>query len=215
MGKVRLLLLDDHELFRASLARLLAAEPDFEVVANCASIEQAIGIVQSQSVDLVLLDFDLGEERAPQFLARVRELQQQPRILLVTAGMTPSDAARVLDQGASGLFLKHASPTLLTEVIRKVHAGETWIDQRCLRELVHAAAQPESRPAEKNLTEREKQVLRGVFEGQSNKEISAGLGISESSVKAALQQLFQKTGVRTRSQLVRVALERFAADWAR
>ena len=190
------------------MARLLAAEPDFEIVAHCSSIDQAFAVLQEQPVDVVLLDFDLGPERAPQFLTRVRDLGIAPRILLVTAGMNPAEAAQTLDQGASGLFLKHSSPALLVEVIRKIYAGETWIDQRCLKELVHAAARPESRPAEKNLTERERQVLRGVFEGQSNKEISAGLGISESSVKAALQQLFQKTGVRTRSQLVRVALER-------
>jgi DNA-binding NarL/FixJ family response regulator len=209
-------LLDDHALFRESLARLLAAEPDFEIVAHCSSIDQAFAVLSEQPVDVVLLDFDLGAERAPQFLIRVREMQPAPRILLVTAGMHAAEAAQALDQGASGLFLKHGSPALLVEVIRKVHAGETWIDQQCLRELVHAAAaQPESRTAEKNLTERERQVLRGVFEGQSNKEISTGLGISESSVKAALQQLFQKTGVRTRSQLVRVALERFAGEWAR
>jgi DNA-binding NarL/FixJ family response regulator len=90
--------------------------------------------------------------------------------------------------------------------------GEIWVDERCLRDLAQAVAQPEPRPAGRNFTQRERDVLKGVFEGRSNKEIGAALEISESSVKAALQQLFQKAGVRTRSQLVRVALEHFAGD---
>jgi DNA-binding NarL/FixJ family response regulator len=210
--KLRLLLLDDHTLFRESLARLLEAEPDFEMAAHCANIEQALAALRAKPVDLVLLDYDLGNERAPGFFDAVRALRNAPKVLMVTAGMSPTESAQILRQGASGVFLKHSSPALLVEAIRKVHAGETWIDQHALRDLVAAAARPDPQPDRKNLTGRERQVLRAVFEGQSNKQIAASLGISESSVKAALQQLFQKTGVRTRSQLVRVALEQFQGD---
>jgi len=185
------------------------------MVADCSSIEQAIEVLKNRAVDLVLLDYDLGPQRAPDFLERARALGVTPRVLMVTAGITPSESVQILNEGASGLFLKHSSPALLAEAIRKVHGGETWVDQRCLRDIVHVASQPEGRPASKDFTERERAVLRGVFEGLSNKEIGARLGISESSVKAALQQLFQKTGVRTRSQLVRIALEQFAGQWSR
>jgi DNA-binding NarL/FixJ family response regulator len=210
--KLRLLLLDDHTLFRESLARLLDAEPGFEMVVHCSSIGQAIEALKSQPVDVVLLDYDLGVERAPRFLDQLRALNLNPRVLMVTAGMSPSDSAQILRQGASGVFLKNSSPALLVEAIRKVHAGETWIDQHALRDLVDAAARPDPQPDRKDLTGRERQVLRAVFEGLSNKQIAGSIGISESSVKAALQQLFQKTGVRTRSQLVRVALEQFQGD---
>jgi two-component system nitrate/nitrite response regulator NarL len=215
MQNIRLLLLDDHTLFRESLSRLLDAEPDFEMVADCSSVDQAIEILRSRPVDLVLLDYDLGPQRAPDFLDRIRALGLTPRVLMVTAGITASESVQVLNEGASGLFLKHSSPALLAEAIRKVHGGETWVDQRCLRDIVQVASQPEGRPASKDFTERERAVLRGVFEGLSNKEIGARLDISESSVKAALQQLFHKTGVRTRSQLVRIALEQFAGQWSR
>jgi len=207
-------LLDDHTLFRESLSRLLDAEPDFEMVADCPTVEQAIEILRGRAVDLVLLDYDLGPQRAPDFLHRARVLGLAPRVLMVTAGITPSESVQILNDGASGIFLKHSSPALLAEAIRKVHGGETWVDQRCLREIVQVASQPEGRPS-KDFTERERAVLRGVFEGLSNKEIGARLEISESSVKAALQQLFHKTGVRTRSQLVRIALEQFAGQWSR
>ena len=208
-------MLDDHTLFRESLSRLLEAEPDFEMVANCSSVEQAIEVLRQRPVDLVLLDYDLGPQRAPDFLDQARELGIVPRVLLVTAGISAADALQILNQGAAGLFLKHSSPQLLAEAIRRVHGGETWVDQRCLREILQAAARTEGQAASKDFTERERDVLRGVFEGLSNKEVGARLEISESSVKAALQQLFQKTGVRTRSQLVRIALEQFAGQWSR
>jgi len=106
-----------------------------------------------------------------------------------------------------GIFPKHSSPGLLAHAIRKVMAGETWLDQTSIQALVEATQRREAPDLKKPFTERENQVLQGVFEGLSNKEIGARLDISESSVKAALQQLFQKTGVRTRGQLVRIALE--------
>jgi two-component system nitrate/nitrite response regulator NarL len=215
MPKIRLLLLDDHTLFRESLSRLLDAEPDFEMVSDCSSVDQAIDVLRNNAIDLVLLDYDLGQQRAPDFLDRARALGLAPRVLMVTAGITPSESVQILNEGASGLFLKHSSPALLAEAIRKVHGGETWVDQRCLRDIVNVALQPEGRPPSKDFTDRERAVLRGVFEGLSNKEIGARLEISESSVKAALQQLFHKTGVRTRSQLVRIALEQFAGQWSK
>jgi len=186
------------------------------MVADCSSVEQAVQILAKSAVDLVLLDYDLGQQRAPDFLDRAHALGFKPRVLMVTAGITPSESVQILNDGASGLFLKHSSPALLAEAIRRVHGGETWVDQRCLRDIVHVASQPEGRrPPSKDFTERERAVLRGVFEGLSNKEIGTRLEISESSVKAALQQLFHKTGVRTRSQLVRIALEQFAGQWSK
>jgi DNA-binding NarL/FixJ family response regulator len=166
-------------------------------------------------VDLVLLDYDLGKrETGFQFIRRARETGYLGRIFIVTAGMTDADYVRALGHGVCGIFLKHSSPELLTEAIHKVMAGETWIDQRCVQALVDAVESESSRQTRGDeLTERERLVLKGVFAGLSNKEIGAQLNISEASVKSELQQLFVKTGVRTRSQLVRVALEEYGVAW--
>jgi DNA-binding NarL/FixJ family response regulator len=212
MAKTRLLLLDDHTLFRESLGRLLETEPDFEMVAHCASSGQALEVLARGEVDLVLLDFDLGNENGFQFIQRARQVGYPGRIFIVTAGMTDADSVRALGHGVCGIFLKHSSPALLSEAIRKVIAGETWIDQRCIQALVEAVNRTGPRDR-KDLTERERDVLKGVFEGLSNKEIALRLTVSEASVKSALQQLFVKTGVRTRSQLVRVALEEYSTVW--
>jgi DNA-binding NarL/FixJ family response regulator len=214
MPKIQLLLLDDHTLFRAMLSRLLDTEPDFQVVADCSSSEEALDALGRHAVDLVLLDYDLGnKENGFQFVNRARASGYGGRIFIVTAGMNDADYVRALGIGVCGIFLKHSSPELLIQAIHKVMAGETWIDERCVQGLVKAV-ESESRDARKNqLTERERDVLKGVFAGSTNKEIAAQLNISEASVKSALQQLFVKTGVRTRSQLVRVALEEYGAVW--
>lgn len=127
----------------------------------------------------------------------------------MTAGMTDAEYLAALSLGICGLFLKHSSPELLVEAIHKVMLGQTWIDQRCIQALANAIASNTTAPRQNELTDREKRVLKGVFTGLSNKEIGTQLNISEASVKSALQQLFTKTGVRTRSQLVRVALEEY------
>jgi two-component system, NarL family, nitrate/nitrite response regulator NarL len=118
------------------------------------------------------------------------------------------DALLAFQNGASGVLLKHNPPASLIAAIHRVATGEPWLDSRSFDSLVGAASNKTKPRATSILNKREQAVLKGVFEGLTNKEIAAGLDISESYVKAVLQQLFAKTGVRTRSQLVRVALEK-------
>lgn len=208
---IRVLLVDDHSLFRESLGRLLEAEGGMQVVGTCQTPAEAVSILHTTPVDLVLLDHDLGEQQSTAFFALAKQ-SFNGRVLLVTAGMSETEALRALETGASGLFLKHSPPGQLIEAIHQVMAGETWIDPKAVRALESARNEAEknepAKPAVLPLTAREQAVLKGIFEGLANKEIAARLQISESSVKAGVQQLFDKTGVRTRSQLVRIALER-------
>jgi two-component system nitrate/nitrite response regulator NarL len=128
--------------------------------------------------------------------------------LLVTAGVDEASAANLVRRGIAGVFLKHDPPAVLVEAIREVLAGKVWFDQKYLQKMVGRATE-EDLPRTRKLTDRERQVLNGVLEGLANKQIADRLLVSESSIKATLQQLFQKTGVRTRSQLVRIALEQY------
>jgi DNA-binding NarL/FixJ family response regulator len=213
MERIRILLLDDHALFREGLSRLLEGEPDLEIIACCAAVGEAIDVMREKPIDLVLLDYDLGKERGFEFITQARQSGFQGRFLVVTAGMSDAESVQALNLGVSGIFPKNRSPIVLIQAIRKVMAGESWLDENAIQALVRASKHPEGADRTKPFTERESQVLQGVFEGLSNKEIGARLNISESSVKAGLQQLFQKTGVRTRSQLVRIALEEQSARW--
>jgi len=205
---------DDHSLFRESLSRLLQSEADFRIVGHCASIGEALGVLDREAVDIVLLDYDLGEEQGLPFLERAKKNGFAGHVLMVTAGMDDGETLRALETGSSGVFLKHSPPAELVQAIHKVVRGEMWLDPRAVRAVVSGATGRSARQqTAQPLNTRERAVLKAVFEGFTNKEIAGQLNISESSVKASMQQLFDKTGVRTRSQLVRIALERHGQDW--
>jgi DNA-binding NarL/FixJ family response regulator len=211
-NKIRVLILDDHTLFRESVARLLQAEHDLDV-RHCGSVQEGISILGNWPADVVLLDFDLGNEKGSSFLARAQAAGFQGKTLLLTAGVNELEAVDLIRKGISGIVLKHSSPAELSESIREALAGKVWFEQGYLKRVMEKAATPETSAETQTFTERERQVLSLVFEGLANKEIGDRLNVSESSVKASLQQLFEKTGVRTRSQLVRVALERYKGQF--
>ena len=206
MQPIRLLLVDDHPLFREGLSRLLASEPEFEMVAHCGTAADGLEKLKHAEIDVVLLDFDLGDRQGNYFISEAFQSGYAGKILMVTAGMTARESSAALRLGAAGILLKHSSPDALADAIRRVAAGEMWVDQKIIQQMADSIedAQPVPR---RILTHREDQVLRGVFEGLTNKEIAVKIGVSEDSVKATLKHLFLKTGARTRSQLVRIALE--------
>jgi two-component system nitrate/nitrite response regulator NarL len=206
---VRILLIDDHALFRESVARLLDAEPGFEVVGDCSSSAEALRILKSREVDMILLDLDLGTERGSDLLEKLRVESFTGKILLVTAGVNQSEVPNLIRKGISGIFMKHGSPALLVQGIREAMEGRAIFEQDMLRRSLETDEPSEARQGTDRLSERERQVLSFILEGLANKQIADRLQISESAVKASLQQLFAKTGVRTRSQLVRIALEQF------
>jgi len=204
---IAILIVDDHALFRESLVRLLHAERGFEVVAHCGSNEEALRVLQKRQVDVVLLDFDLGESNGTQFLSSAKRQGFGGKVLVVTAVVNQGQAAELIHAGISGIFMKHHSAALLAQAIRDVVNGKVFFDQELLQAAVAAETKYTAHSPPEQFTQRERQVLFFVFEGLANKEIAERIGVSESSVKATLQQLFAKTGTHTRAQLVRIALE--------
>jgi len=205
---IHILLLDDHALFRESISRLLSAEAGFDVSAHCGTIAEALEILRQKSIDIVLLDFDLGQSDGREFIRLARAQGFKGKILVVTAGLDQRALSELIRSGVAGIFRKHDSAALLAQGIHDVVGGKVWLDQEQLEiALKHDLESPkkQARP----FTERERQVLSFVFEGLANKEIAVRIGVSESAIKATLQQLFSKTGVRTRSQLVRSVLEHY------
>jgi two-component system nitrate/nitrite response regulator NarL len=203
---MRLFLLDDHALFREGLHRLLASDPMWQLVGQSGRVDEALERLRSTPVDVLILDYDLGEHTAVHMMEQLRAIHWGGKVLLVTAGLPDRDALQLIRLGISGIFHKHHPPEALERCIREVAQGQVLIEQRYLQSLVNVS---ESKTAPV-LTPRERQIMRFLLEGLANKEIAAELRISESAVKAALQQLFAKTGVRTRSQLVRLSLESYS-----
>jgi two-component system nitrate/nitrite response regulator NarL len=155
------------------------------------------------------LDLDLGAERGSDLLEKLKVESFTGKILLVTAGVNQSEVPNLIRKGISGIFMKHGSPALLVQGIREAMEGRAIFEQDMLRRSLETDEPSEARQGTDRLSERERQVLSFILEGLANKQIADRLQISESAVKASLQQLFAKTGVRTRSQLVRIALEQF------
>jgi two-component system nitrate/nitrite response regulator NarL len=214
MSDIRILIVDDHSLFRESLGRLLESAPDFHLAGQCATVAEAVAACSQTQPDVILLDYDLGEEQGSALLAELARHHIQTRVLMVTAGMPDAATLRIMEAGASGVFLKHSSLDQLLTAIHQVAKGEVWMDSAAVRSLV-AGRGTKAEQVERAcpLSPRQGEVLRAIFDGLRNKEIAWKLKTSESAVKAVIQELFHKAGVRTRSQLVRIAIEKHSAGW--
>ena len=204
---IHLVLVDDHELFREGLARTLEKEPDLKVVGQCSSSAEALTLLQG-SVDMVLLDVDLGEERALGFVEAARKSDFDGQILVVTAGISGTEAVRLLQAGVAGIFHKRHSGKTLCEAIRKLVAGQPYLEEKYLPSLIRSVDRSRP-PVIPKLTERDRSLLRHVLAGLTNREIGAQLKVSEGAVKASLRLLFDKVNVKSRAQLVKIALEQY------
>lgn len=207
---IRLIVLDDHGLFRVSLARLLASQRGLEVAGECGTSAEALEILSGTSVDIVLLDFDVGAECASEFISSARKSGYRCRFLIVAGTTDAEPSAMALKIGASGIFLKSEAPERLVEAIRLIASGAVWVDEKIIQILADECLNHSGRTDQRSgnsLETREQRTLQGILGGLSNRDIAEEMGISESSVKNILQGLFTRTGVRKRSQLVRLALE--------
>jgi len=200
---IRLYLLDDHTLFREGLLRLLAADSRFVVVGQSGLLEPALAEIDQLRPDVVIVDYDLGEHSALDFMRR--RPAKAGAALLVTAGVPERDALELIRLGVSGICRKEVSTDELKASIHAVAMGQVLIEQRYLQSIVAASAGSDR----VSFTERERAVLRGLLQGYSNKQIARQLGSSESAIKASFQQLFNKLDVRSRSQLVMVVIQQY------
>ena len=209
MTRVRLLLLDGHILFRSTLARVLAFEAGFEIAGQCGTPAEALEILRATAVDITLLDFDAGAKQAGEFVSSARSAGYAGQFLMVAGGADADMSTMALKLGVAGIFLKSHVPEDLVRAIRTIASGAVWIDEQIIHRLamqcLHGARGRTGQPGA--LEDREQKVLTGILGGWTNRRIADGMGLSESSVKSVLHGLFRKAGVRTRSQLVRQALE--------
>ena len=205
---IQLLLVDDHAMFRQGLARILEKESDFRVVGQFSSSAEALAALKESGATMVLLDVDLGQERALDFVVECKKKGFKGQVLIVTAGTSGQEAVQLVQAGVAGILHKHHSTAELCSTIRLIAAGQVYLEQEYFSWLYRSVdrTKPKTRPT---LTERDKVVLRLIFRGLSNQGIGTQLNISESGVKSSLRQLFDKLGVRTRAQLVKVVFEQY------
>jgi two-component system nitrate/nitrite response regulator NarL len=205
---IKILLVDDHAMFRQSLARTLENEPGFKVAGQFSSAAEALAALNESDATMILLDIDLGNERALDFVLESRKKGFKGRILVVTAGTSGQEAVQLVQAGVAGILHKHHSTDELCTKIRQIAAGEVYLEQEYFAPLYRSVDRTKAHNRAR-LTERDKVVLRFIFQGLTNRDIATRLDISESGAKSALRQLFDKLGVRTRAQLVKIALEQY------
>ena len=156
-----------------------------------------------------LLDVDLGSERALVFVEEARKLCFEGKILVVTAGIGGQEAVRLLEAGVAGILHKRHSGQTLCESIRKLWAGESCLEEKYVTSLIRSVDRHSSIGETQLDGAGSCACLRHILEGLTNREIADRLKISEGAVKASLRLLFERLNVRTRTQLVKIALEEY------
>lgn len=206
------MIVDDQPMVRAGLTMLLNAEADLEVIGEAESGEQALQLARQLCPDVVLMDVRMpGMDGVTATQHLVQESQTNPNRLIKVLIMTTFDDEDVvvgaLQAGASGYLLKHASPTEIADAIRRVLAGDTWLDATAATRLVARlrARSQDTTDLAALLTPREQEVLRFVAAGYSNQEIRDRLVLSEATVKTHVSRILLKTGSRDRAAVVALA----------
>jgi two-component system, NarL family, nitrate/nitrite response regulator NarL len=205
---INIFLIDDHEMFRQGLARLLEREPGMKIVGQSVSGSQALPRLKQSAANMVLLDVDLGNERGLDFVVEARKRGFAGHIMVVTAGLSGQEAVQLVQAGVGGILHKHQSADSLRDAIQRVAEGGAYLEESYLPSLFRSLDRTKGNQ-QPQLLNREKEILRFIFQGLTNKEISLRLASSEGAVKSALRQMFEKLGVRTRAQLVKIALEQY------
>ena len=204
---VRVLIVDDHLIVREGLRMLIDSQPAMTVVGMASNKKEAFNQLSESSPDLILLDLDLGGEDGLAFLPELREHSKKARVLILTA-LTDTDLHRkAVKLGAMGVVVKESPADVLIKAIKKVHAGEIWLDRSAMGSLLREMAQQDLEPDSaarriEKLTARERQVIVLISEGFKNKQIAERLFISETTVTHHLSSIFSKLGVSDRLELV-------------
>ena len=202
----RLLLVDDHPMMRRGIRQMLELEDDLHVVGEAGNGEEALALIHSLKPDLVLLDNNMPQMNGLETLRRLRSLDCTAKVLLFTVSDAEDDIRAALRLDADGYLLKDMEPELLVQYIRDALAGELVISPG-LTQAMAQALRSAPRQATVELTERERQVLKSIASGYSNKVIGHKLGITEGTVKVHVKNLLHKLGLRSRVEAAVWAME--------
>jgi len=212
-GEIRILIADDHPIFRAGLRKLLEARPGFRVLGEAADGEQTLKVARQLQPEVLLLDIRMPKLSGLEVLSELKTLSAQPRTILLTVAVERDQIVQALELGARGIILKNSVTEVLFEGIRSVAAGQYWVCQESVRDLAQAllkfAPHPESgeRRQEFGLTGREREVIALIVAGFTNKDIADKFAISEQTVKHHVTNIFDKLGVLNRLELALFSID--------
>ena len=212
---IRILLVDDHTLFRSGLKALLSRQADFEVVGEASDGLEGVKLAEQLKPDLVLLDLDMPVMNGTEALAQMLAINRELPVVMLTVSEDAEDVKEAFVLGARGYLVKNIDAEYLVNSVRQVVVGESVMSPEMTSKFVngirakHLSLMPEVRPETvKSLTERERQILGCLAQGASNREMANLLNMSESTVKAHLQRIMRRFDFSSRVQAAVFAAER-------
>jgi two-component system nitrate/nitrite response regulator NarL len=211
MTPIRVLLVDDHTLFRSGIKALLSRSPDFEVVGEAADGLEGVKRAKALGPDVVLLDLHMPGTPGKDALKLLLDETPDAKVLMLTVSEDADDLIDTLRAGAAGYLLKNIDTEALLDAVRKAVEGESVVSPQMMGKLVQglkAPARLEAPPAEKDkLSPREREILGFLAKGSSNKEIARSLDLAESTVKIHVQHILRKLNLSSRVQAAVYAVE--------
>jgi two-component system response regulator DevR len=207
---IRLLIIDDHEMVREGLKAILTTEPDFEIVGDAASAEQAFELIERLSPDIILLDIRLPDTSGIEVCRTVSERYPESAVIILTTFTDESLVAQCIQAGARGFIVKDIERFDLKRSIRAVARGEAAIDPKAAVAVLAQLRRTPSlkkEPSPEPLSSQQIVILRLVAQGLSSREIATQLYLSENTVKGYVQEILHRLGVKNRTEAVMVAVK--------
>lgn len=210
--KIRVLIVDDHVLFRSGIKSLLQRHPEFEIVDDVSDGLEGIKRAQSLQPDVVLMDIHMAGISGREAVKIIAETMPAVRVLMLTVSEDIGDLVDCLRNGAAGYLLKNSETDALIDALSRVVRGESVVSPQMTSRLVHhyrdqATPQATTPDELSRLTSRERDVLACLARGETNKEIARTLGVAESTIKIHVQNLFKKLNLCSRIQAALYAVE--------
>jgi DNA-binding NarL/FixJ family response regulator len=204
--KIRIVIADDHRMFRQGLRHLLETESDFVIVGEAADGQEAVNYVVKFSPDILLLDLAMPKLPGLEALRQIAQRVSSVRTLLLTASFNKTQLVEALQLGARGAVLKELSAEVLIKAIRCVHGGEYWVDRASMAAWARSSDANLARNKQFGLTTREREITAEITAGATNRDVAAKFSISEETVKRHLSNIYDKLGVSNRLELALYAL---------
>ena len=212
-GKLRVLLVDDHALFRSGVKALLGRQPDIEVVGEAADGLDGVQQARRLRPDMVLLDLHMPGASGRDALKALAEDLPGTRVLMLTVSEDADDLIETLQAGAAGYLLKNIDTDYFVDAIRRAAAGDSVISPQMTGKLVAGLKRgPVTAPDKELLSGREREVLAALARGASNKDLARQLDVSESTVKIHVQSILRKLGLNSRVQAAVYAVRHGIVD---
>jgi len=205
MPRLRIIIADSEAIFRVGMSKIFATQPDLEVVAQTETLAQTLNTVSTTPADVVLFEAGLSPNPADAISEVARRVEPNTKLILVTARAGEQETVDYMRRGVRGILARAITPELLVRCVRKVVAGETWLDKQGVNWVIDAyrsqALQGNAPQQRLRLTEKEMMIISGVTQGMKNKDIAREVGTTEQVVKNYLRKIYDKLNVADRLEL--------------